>query len=152
MKARISMTRVAPEAYQAMSALSKYAGSTGLEASLLELVKIRSSQIHGCAFCLNMHASEARAKGETEERVVLLDAWREAPLYTDRERAALEWTEALTKLGPDAVPDRVYEIVRQHFSEAEIVNLSMAVVAINSWNRLMIAFRVPPAVKATKAA
>src|SRR3954469_13662147 len=115
MKARISMTRVAPEAYQAMSALSKYAGSSGLEASLLELVKIRSSQINACAFCLNMHASEARAKGETEERIFLLDAWREAPVYTERERAALEWTEALTRLGPDAVPDSAYETVRRQF-------------------------------------
>jgi AhpD family alkylhydroperoxidase len=147
MKARLSLTKAAPEAYQAMLAFSNYGKTSGIEPALTELVKIRASQINGCAFCLHMHTRDARAKGETEERIYLLDAWRESPVYSDRERAALAWTEAMTRLGPDGVPDAVFDQGRQHFSETEIVNLSMIIVAINSWNRLQIAFRVPPAVK-----
>jgi AhpD family alkylhydroperoxidase len=147
MHARLSMTKASPEAYQAMLAFSNFSKTSGIEPALAELVKIRASQINGCAFCLHMHVRDARAKGETEERIYLLDAWREAPLFSDRERAALAWTEAMTRLGPDGVPDTVFETVRQHFSETEIVNLSLIIVGINSWNRLMIGFRVPPAVK-----
>ncbi|MEO8803163.1 MAG: carboxymuconolactone decarboxylase family protein [Rudaea sp.] len=114
----------------------------GLEASLLELVKTRASQINGCAYCLDMHSKDARAAGETEQRLYVLDAWREAPFYSDRERAALDWTEAVTRVADTHVPDEVYEHVRQHFDEAELVNLTLAVVAINGWNRLAISSRM----------
>src|SRR5690242_19342049 len=121
--------------YQAMLALETYVRkSSGLEASLLELVKMRASQINGCAFCLDMHSKDARAAGETEQRLYLLNAWREAPFYTDRERAALAWTEALTLVSETHAPDEIYEAARQQFSEEELVNLTMAVVAINGWN------------------
>jgi AhpD family alkylhydroperoxidase len=147
MQARLSLTKAAPEAYQAMLAFSNFGKTSGIDPALAELVKIRASQINGCAFCLHMHTRDARAKGETEDRIYLLDAWHESPLYSERERAALAWADAMTRLGPDGVPDAVFETVRQHFSETEICNLSMIIVGINSWNRLMIAFRVPPAVK-----
>jgi AhpD family alkylhydroperoxidase len=124
-----------------MYGLEKYVRECGLEPSLLELIKMRTSQINGCAFCLDMHSKDARAAGETEQRLYLLNAWHEAPFYTERERAALAWTEALTLVSEDYVPDEVYEHARQHFSEQELVDLSMAVVAINGWNRLAIAFR-----------
>ena len=131
-------------AVQAMLALQRHVNESGLEHSLLELVKMRASQINGCARCLDMHAKDARAAGETEQRLYLLDAWREAPFYTERERAALEWTEAVTKITEGHVPDAVYESVRAHFTEQELVHLTLAVVAINGWNRLNIAFRVEP--------
>jgi AhpD family alkylhydroperoxidase len=118
-----------------------YVHECGLEASLLELVRMRASQINGCAYCLDMHSKDARAAGETEQRLYLLSAWREAPCYTARERAALAWTEALTLIAEDQVPDAVYDEARQYFSEQELVNLSVAVVAINGWNRLAISFR-----------
>ena len=118
--------------------------SSKLEPSLIELVKMRASQINGCAYCLDMHSKDARAAGETEQRLYLLNAWREAPFYTDRERAALAWTEAVTLVSVDHVPDRVYEEARQRFSEEELVNLTMAIVTINGWNRLSIAFRAVP--------
>jgi len=141
MKQRISYAKAAPGAVQAMMGLEKYLHQCGLELSLLELVKIRASQINGCAHCIDMHTKDARAEGETEQRIYLLDAWREAPIYTARERAALAWTEALTRLADGQVADAVYHEARQHFSEAELVNLSLAVVAINGWNRLSIAFQ-----------
>ena len=103
---------------------------------------MRASQINGCAYCLDMHSKDARAAGETEQRLYMLDAWRESSVYTDRERAALEWTEVVTRVSEGHVPDSVYDVVRQHFSEEELVNLTLAVVAINGWNRLMISFRV----------
>ncbi len=152
MKARLNLRQAAPDAYQAMLALSTYAKRSGLEPSLLDLVDVRASQINGCAFCLAMHLHEARARGESEERLLLLDAWRETPLYTERERAALAWTEALTRLGPEGVSDEVYEELRRHFSEEEIAKLSLKIVVINSWNRLMIGFRTPPAIKTGRAA
>jgi AhpD family alkylhydroperoxidase len=124
-----------------MYGLERYVRGCGLEASLLELIKMRASQINGCAFCLDMHSKDARAAGETEQRLYLLNAWPEAPCYTERERAALAWTEALTLVADDQVPDEVYEEVSQHFSEKELVDLSLAVVAINGWNRLAIGFR-----------
>jgi AhpD family alkylhydroperoxidase len=126
-----------------MLGLQNYVNDSGLEHGLLELVKMRASQINGCAYCLDMHSKDARAAGETEQRLYLLDAWREAPMYSPRERAALEWTEAVTRLPGAEVPDAVYRSVREHFSEEELVKLTFAVVAINGWNRLNIAFRVP---------
>ena len=141
MKPRIDVTRVSPKVLQAMLALQNTVNNSGLERPLLELVKMRASQINGCAYCLDMHSKDARAAGETEQRLYLLDAWRETSLYSDRERAALEWTEALTRIGEGHVPDAVYASVREHFSEEELVNLALAVVAINGWNRLSIAFR-----------
>jgi AhpD family alkylhydroperoxidase len=141
MKARLDFTRVSPKAVGAMYGLQSYVKQCGLEPQLLELVKMRASQINGCAYCLDMHSKDARAAGETEQRLYLLDAWREVDLYSERERAALEWTEALTRITEGHVPDAVYAAVREHFSEAELINLSLAVVAINGWNRLSIAFR-----------
>ncbi len=141
---RIDYTKVNPNALKAMLGLQNYVNGSGLEQPLLELVKIRASQINGCAYCLDMHSKDARARGETEQRLYLLDAWHEAPFYTDRERAALAWTEALTRVADDHVPDEVYEKARRHFDERELVDLSLAIVAINGWNRLCVAFRAEP--------
>jgi AhpD family alkylhydroperoxidase len=141
MKPRINYLRVSPRAMQAMMGLQNYVNESGLEHNLLELVKMRASQINGCAFCLDMHSKDARAAGETEQRLYMLSAWREAPLYSARERAALEWTEALTFLREGHVPDSVFDSVREHFSEEELVSLSLAVVAITGWNQLNVAFR-----------
>jgi AhpD family alkylhydroperoxidase len=126
-----------------MFGLESYVRSTGLEPELLKLVKMRASQINGCAYCLDMHSKEARAHGETEQRLYCLDAWEECPFYTDRERAALEWTEAITKISETHAPDDVYNRVRERFSEEELFNLTMAIVSINGWNRLAIGFRAP---------
>ncbi len=144
MKPRIDYQRVSPKGLQAMLGLQGYVNSSGLEHNLLELVKLRASQLNGCAYCLDMHSKDARAAGETEQRLYLLNAWRESPMYSPRERAALEWTEALTLVTEGHVPDEVYAAVREHFSEEELVNLSLAIVAINGWNRLCISFRVLP--------
>jgi AhpD family alkylhydroperoxidase len=153
MEPRIDYLKVAPPgAAQAMYGLEKYVHNCGLEQSLLELMKMRASQINGCAYCLDMHSKDARAGGETEQRLYALNAWQETPFFTDRERAALEWTEALTLISTNHVPDELYERVRKHFSEAEMVNLSMAVVAINGWNRLSISFRAVPGTYQPKAA
>ncbi|HEX7022518.1 MAG TPA: carboxymuconolactone decarboxylase family protein [Trueperaceae bacterium] len=141
MSERIAFKKVVPEAYRTMSKLEHYVHGVGLEPALLELVKIRASQLNGCAFCLDMHTRDARAAGETEQRLYLLSAWREAPLYSERERAALAWTEAVTLVADSGVPDGVFEMARRHFREEELVNLTMAVVAINGWNRLEVAFR-----------
>jgi len=124
----------------------------GLEHSLIELVKIRASQINGCAICLHMHASEARAAGETEERIFMLDAWRESPLYTDRERAALAWTESLTRLAETGAPDADYELVQAQFTPEEQIKLTLMIVVINGWNRLGVGFRATHPVKAKAAA
>src|SRR5690242_9008244 len=141
MTQRLNYAKASPEGFKAMRQLQAHVDGCGLEHPLLELVKMRASQINGCAYCLDMHSKDARAAGETEQRLYLLDAWREADLYSERERAALEWTEALTLVTEGHVPDAVYAAVREHFSEAELVDLSLAVVAINGWNRLSIAFR-----------
>jgi AhpD family alkylhydroperoxidase len=133
--------RVSPRAVQAMLGLQTYVNNSGLDHKLLELMKMRTSQLNGCAYCLDMHFKDARAAGESEQRLYLLDAWRESPFYSDRERAALEWTEALTLVSEEQVPDSVFAVAREHFSEEELVNLSLAVVATNGWNRLMIGFR-----------
>jgi AhpD family alkylhydroperoxidase len=144
MESRLNFTKAAPAAYQAMLALETYVKSAGLEQSLLELVRMRTSQINGCAYCLDMHSKDARANGESEQRLYALNAWRETPFFTDRERAALHWTEAVTLVSHDHIPDSAYEETRRHFSDAELVNLTMAIVAINGWNRLAIGFRVVP--------
>ena len=151
MTSRLDANRLAPEGRQAMAGLQAYVSRSGLEPALLELVKIRASQINGCAFCLAMHVRDARQMGEGEERLDLLPAWREAPLYTARERAALAWTEAVTLITDGHVPDTLYEAVRQEFGEKELVDLTYAVVAINGWNRLAIAFRKPPEVAGAAA-
>jgi len=128
------------------------AANSGLEPSLLELVKIRASQINGCAICLSMHTTEARRAGESEERIYMLDAWKESALYNPRERAALAWTEALTRLTETGAPDADYQMMAEQFSPEEQVNLTMAIVAINGFNRLGVGFRVSPAIFQKKAA
>ena len=144
MQERINAMKAAPEAYRAMLHLENQVRQSGLEAPLLELVRMRASQINGCAYCLDMHSKDARAAGETEQRLYALDAWQETPFYTERERAALAWTEAVTLVYQGHVPDEVYESVRKQFSEKELVNLTMAVVTINAWNRLVISLRSVP--------
>ncbi len=144
MKARIDVTKVDPKAYQAMFGLETYVHDSTLEKPLLELVRMRASQINGCAYCLDMHSKDARAAGETEQRLYELNAWRETPFYSDRERAALAWTESLTLVSETHVPDEDFEEVKKHFSEPEIVALTMAIVSINGWNRIAIATRVVP--------
>ena len=124
-----------------MLALEEYVRSTGIEPVILELVRIRASYLNGCAWCVDMHTKDARAAGETEQRLYAVPVWRDTPFFTPRERAALAWTEAVTELGREGVPDDVYEAARAHFSEAELVRLAMAIVAINGWNRLNVAFR-----------
>jgi AhpD family alkylhydroperoxidase len=128
---------------RAMLNLQKEVQGSSLEHSLIELVKIRASQINGCAYCIDMHTKDARAMGETEQRIFALNAWREAPFFSERERAALEWTESVTRVSDTHVPDEVYARVREQFEESEIFALTFAVIAINSWNRLAIAFRLP---------
>lgn len=143
MDTRPRYSKVAPGIYQAMMKIEEYVGNCGLETSLLRLIQTRASQINGCAFCLDMHTKDARAEGESEQRLYLLPSWREAPFYSERERAALEWTEAVTLVAESGVPDEVYERVRPHFTEAELANLTLAIASINSWNRLNVAFRTP---------
>ena len=152
MKARLDPAKVAPDAYKAMLALHHYVENSGLDHKLLELIKTRASQINGCAFCIHMHTRDARKLGETEERLYLLSAWRESPLYSDRERAALAWTEALTLLSQTHAPDEVYEEARLHFSEEELVKLTLAINVINSWNRLAVGFRSVHRTQAAAAA
>lgn len=142
---RISYKDIAPGAYGAMLGLERYVGQSELERSLLELVRTRASQLNGCAFCLDMHSKDAIADGETVQRLIGLSAWRDAPFYTDRERAALAWTETVTQLGPHGISDDVYRATREHFDERQLVDLTMAIIAINGWNRLAIAFHSPEA-------
>ncbi len=144
MQERINAAKVAPEALQAMGGLQKYVRQSGLEAPLLELVRMRSSQINGCAYCLDMHSKDARGAGESEQRLYALDAWRETPFYTERERAALAWTEAVTLVSQGHVPDEVYQLARKQFSEKEMVDLTLAVAEINAWNRIAISLRAVP--------
>jgi AhpD family alkylhydroperoxidase len=144
MQARLDVQKVSPAASQAMLALETYVRKSRLEPSMLELVRLRASQINGCAYCIDMHTKDARADGESEQRLYALDAWRETPFYTDRERAALEWTEAITLIRDGHAPDHIYEEVRRRFTEEELVNLTLAIVAINGWNRLAIGFRAVP--------
>ena len=145
MEPRIHYVKASPAALKAMSALQAAVEASGLDPALQELIKLRVSQINGCAYCIDVHFREAKAKGEKEERLYLLEVWRESPIYTDRERAALAWAEAVTLVSETHVPDDVFREARVHFDEAELVNLTLAVVAINGWNRFSISFRVPPA-------
>jgi len=144
MKERIQYMKVAPGAYKAMMGLEQYLHESGLEESLLHLVKLRASQINGCAYCLDMHWKDLKSIGESDQRLYELNAWEEAPFYSDRERAALAWTEAVTRVADTHVPDEVYEQVRSVFGEKEIADLTLAVAAINAWNRLAIAARTTP--------
>jgi AhpD family alkylhydroperoxidase len=144
MEARFNYAKVAPGAYQAMAGLEQYLHGCGLEASLIHLIKLRASQINGCAYCLDMHWKDLRAINETEQRLYSLDAWRECPYYSDRERAALAWTEAVTLVANGHVPDAVYEEACKRFSEKELADLTLAVATINAWNRLSIAARTVP--------
>ncbi|MFE8597561.1 carboxymuconolactone decarboxylase family protein [Archangium violaceum] len=141
MKPRMNAFAVAPDALNLMVDFSKKVEALGLEPSLRELVKIRSSQLNGCAFCIHMHTRDARAHGETEERIYLLNGWRESPLYTDRERAALGWTEALTLVSQTHAPDEDYAALKPHFTEEEIVKLTLMIGVINTANRLVLGFR-----------
>ena len=145
MRPRLGAQKVAPADYQARLALETHVRkSSRLEPSLLELVRLRASQINGCAYCIDMHTKDARAEGETEQRLYALTAWRETPFFTDRERAALAWTEAITLIHQGHAPDQAYEEARERFTEEELVNLTMAIVTINGWNRLAIGFRAVP--------
>jgi AhpD family alkylhydroperoxidase len=144
MKARIDLMHVNPGVIHAMLGLERQVRQAGFDETLLDLVRMRASQINGCAYCLDMHFKDARANGESEHRLYSLDAWRETPYYSERERAALEWTEALTLVSETHVPDDVFERVRAQFAEDELAHLSLAVVAINGWNRLNIAARTVP--------
>lgn len=152
MKARLIPFEVAPHALKPMIELEKTLKHSGLELKLIELVKTRASQINGCAYCIHMHTKDARANGETEERLYLLSAWRESPLYSDRERAALAWTEALTLVAETHAPDEDYAELGRHFTPVEQVNLTLLIGAINAWNRLAIGFRSIHPVEASRAA
>ena len=152
MQPRLNPFTFAPDTVKAAQAFEQHLANSGLEQSLYHLVKTRASQINGCAFCIHMHTRDARAHGETEERLYLLDAWRESPLYSDRERAALAWTEALTLISETHAPDDVYDEVRKYFSEQETVNLTMLIGMINLWNRFAIGMRNVHPVTKTQAA
>jgi AhpD family alkylhydroperoxidase len=138
---RLSAYKAAPAAMRAVQQGEAYIQQCGLEKSLIELVKMRASQINGCAYCLDMHSKEARRRGESEQRLYLLNAWHESPLYTERERAALCWTEAVTRVADTHAPDAVYDEVRLHFEDRELVDLTTLIGLINLWNRLAIGFR-----------
>jgi AhpD family alkylhydroperoxidase len=141
MSNRIDYGKVAPGGVAAMRGLENYVRRCGLESPLLELVRLRASQMNGCAYCVDMHTKDARAGGDTEQRLYAVSVWEEAPFFTERERAALAWTEAVTRVGDSHVPDALYEKVRKHFNEKELVDLTLAIIAINGWNRLAISFR-----------
>ena len=144
MKPRLEYAQIAPGARDAMLGLEQYVHAAGLNPALLELVKVRASQLNGCAYCLDMHTKDARASGEKEQRLYAVAAWHEAPFFTDRERAALAWTEAVTLIGGAHVPDAAFDAARKEFGAKELVDLTMAIVAINGWNRLAVAFRTVP--------
>jgi AhpD family alkylhydroperoxidase len=143
MSPRIDYVKAAPDAFRALMALSQYVTRTSLEPSLLELVKLRASYMNGCAYCVDMHALDARARGETEQRLWAVAVWRDAPFFSERERAALAWTEAVTEMRQGQAPDAVYDDVRAQFDERELVELTMAVITINAWNRLNVPFHSP---------
>ncbi len=144
MEPRLSWAKTDIEAHRALQGIETYLKGTGLDGILIELVKVRTSQINGCAYCIDVHVRVARELGETDRRLHLLNAWRESPFFTDRERAALAWTEAIALVNVDHVPDEVYAQVREHFSEKELVALTMVAVSINSYNRMHVAFRTMP--------
>jgi len=141
---RIQYAKAAPGVYDAMDSLDRYLGQCGLDRKLLLLVQLRTSQLNGCAYCIDMHWKDLRAAGEKEQRLYALDAWRESPFYGDRERAALEWAEAVTRIADGHVPDAAYEAARAQFSDKELADLTLAVATINAWNRLSIAARLSP--------
>jgi AhpD family alkylhydroperoxidase len=141
---RIQYTKIAPGLYEAMRGLERYLHTCGLEESLIHFVKLRASQINGCAYCIDMHWKDLRAIGENEQRLYSLDAWDECPFYTDRERAALLWTEEVTRVADGHVPDEVFDRVRPHFSDKELADLTLVVATINAWNRLSISMRTVP--------
>jgi AhpD family alkylhydroperoxidase len=143
MKELLNYHKASPGAFQAMRSLESYVRGAGLEPMLLELVRMRASALNGCAYCLDMHSKDARAGGESEQRLYALSAWREAPFYSPRERAALAWTEAVTRLADGPVPEALYEELHRYFSEKEAVDLTLAIIAINGWNRLAAPFRSP---------
>jgi AhpD family alkylhydroperoxidase len=151
MDQRINYTKVAPDGVRALGGLETYVRNSGLHPRLLNLIKIRASQLNGCAYCLDMHTKDARAGGETEQRLYALPAWRATPFYSDQERGALAWTDALTLVSQGPVSDALYDQTRRDFSEKELVDLTFAVVAINGWNRLSIAFRTVPGTYRPKA-
>ncbi len=140
---RLDAGRIAPNAYRAQLGLETYVRGSGLETSLIHLIKLRASYLNGCAYCVDMHSKDALLEKETEQRLLAVPVWRQTPFFTPRERAALAWTDSLTEVGRTHVPDDVFEEVSRHFTELEIVNLTMAVVTINGWNRIAIAFRTP---------
>ncbi|ACB77004.1 carboxymuconolactone decarboxylase family protein [Opitutus terrae] len=145
MEERLNYAEASPQGFKAILGLERHVRESNLEHRLLELVKTRASQLNGCAFCLDMHTKDARAAGETEQRLYALSAWRETPFFDERERAALAWTEAVTQLHPQhPIPDAVYAEVRPHFNDRDLVDLTLAIIAINGWNRLAIAFRKTP--------
>ena len=152
MEPRLEPFKLAPKIMQAMIGLEKAVSEAGLEYSLYELVRVRASQINGCAYCIHMHTRDARKAGETEERLYLVSAWRESPLFTPRERAALAWTESLTLLADTRAPDEDFNALKEHFTDEEIVNLSMAINVINAWNRVAVGFRTVHPVIANAAA
>jgi AhpD family alkylhydroperoxidase len=143
-KERMNYQKAAPGGVKALLNMERYLDTCGLEQGLMDLVKLRASQINGCAYCIDMHSKDLRANGESEQRLYELDAWQETPFYTERERAALLWTEAVTRVADTHVPDSVYEQVRQQFDEAELVNLTFVVSAVNVWNRILISSRREP--------
>ncbi|SAL60814.1 carboxymuconolactone decarboxylase family protein [Caballeronia telluris] len=145
MEQRLDFYKANPAAIEALVGVEKRIGKSALEKSLTELVRLRASQINGCAYCVDMHTTDARKGGETERRLATVVVWRETPFFTDRERAALEWTEALTLVSQEHVPDAVWNAVRPHFSDEELVDLTLLITAINAWNRFAIAFRKLPA-------
>lgn len=144
MEQRINYSKTAPKGIEILHSLENYIKSSGLEPSLLELVRMRASQINNCAYCIDMHTKDARSRGESEQRLYGLSAWRESPFYSERERTALAWTEAVTRVDEDQVPDAIYEQARKNFGEKELTDLTFAVIAINSWNRLAVSFRTLP--------
>ena len=144
MEARLDYTKASPEAYKAMLQMEGVVRRSGIDPKLLELIKIRASQLNGCAYCIDMHTKDARFKGETEQRIYSLDAWRETPFYTEKERAALAWTEAITNIQTGHAPDAVYQQLSRNFSEEERVNLTLAITTINAWNRIAIGLRSVP--------
>ena len=144
MPQRLPFQSLAPEPYKALMAIENYLHASGLDAKLIHLLKLRASQINGCAFCIDMHSIDARAAGEPEQRLYALDAWRETPFFTDRERAAFEWTEAVTRIAESHAEDESFTRLRDFFSDKEIVDLTWLIAAINTWNRLAISFRLVP--------
>jgi AhpD family alkylhydroperoxidase len=149
---RLSVAKVAPDGYRTLAGVEKYLSQCGLEQRLIELVKLRASQINGCAYCIDMHSRDARKLGESEQRLYVLNAWRDAAIYSPRERAALAWTEAVTQIAEFHESDEAYEALRPHFSEKEIADLTMLIGMINLWNRLAISLRKQPATNAAEAA